>query len=233
MHWIIISILVIGLILFLTWASADVGSNIYLKVLCRRKTKERIVALTFDDGPDEEWTPRVLQVLKEYDIKATFFLIGKKVDKNPDIVNQMINDGHTIGKHSFSHQGRFPIRSQATIIDELSRCSESIYKVTNRRTTLFRPPFGVTNPTIGKVVKRLGYKTIGWSIRSFDTIKYRSREAVCRRVISKLHPGAIILLHDRCEKSDELLRNIIEIVLERKYRFVSLEELLNIGTYEN
>lgn len=232
MCWIIV-ITVICLILFMVWASADIGSNIYLKTLCKGKTTRKVITLTFDDGPHPENTPQVLDVLKENNIRATFFLIGKNVEKHPEIVERMLNEGHTIANHTYSHSGQFPASSSRKVEQELAACDEAIEKVTGKRPLLFRPPFGVTNPIIGKAARKRGYMTIGWSIRSLDTIGSRSRQDVCDKVIDKLHPGAIILLHDRCDDAGTLLKGIIAAGKERGYSFVSLEELLKIDAYED
>lgn len=232
MYWIII-ILVIALTIFLVWASADVGSNIYLKAVCKGDSKERAIALTFDDGPDEEMTPRVLDVLKQYNIKATFFLIGDKVDKHPEIVQRIVDEGHIVANHTYSHSGLFPLSSGAKVKQELLQCNESIKNAVGLRPLLFRPPFGVTNPIIGRVVNALGLKTIGWSVRSLDTMSGKTRDAICRKVEAKLHPGAIILLHDRCAKADELLESIIHSALQNNYSIIALDNMLKLDVYEN
>ena len=230
MCWIIvISLLVITL--FLVWASADISSNIYVKTICKGNSEDQVAALTFDDGPDEVMTERVLDVLKRHDIKATFFLIGEKVDKYPHIVRRMVEEGHTVANHTYSHKATFPMSSAENVRQELQKCNDAIYKATGLRTKLFRPPFGVTNPIIGKMVRRNDYTTIGWIIRSLDTVK--SREDVAKKVERQLHPGAIILLHDRCNDADVLLETIIASTIEKKYTFVPLDELLKIDAYEN
>ena len=232
MYW-VIAILLFVLTLFLVWASADVGSNIYLKAVCKGSDKKKVIALTFDDGPDELMTPKVLDVLKRYDIKATFFLIGTKVDKNPDIVKRIVEEGHIVANHTYTHSGLFPLSGKQKVKQELQKCNESIKNAIGVYPLLFRPPFGVTNPIIGKAVNVVGLRTIGWSIRSLDTINSKTRAEICRAVESKLHPGAIILLHDRCTKSDELLESIIQAALKNNYNFISLDNMLKIDVYEN
>ena len=232
MYWVII-ILAIALTLFLVWASADVGSNVYLKSVCKGAVKDKVVTLTFDDGPDELMTPKVLDVLKRYDIKAVFFLIGEKVDKNPDIVRRIVEEGHIVANHTYSHSGLFPLSGKGKVMQELQKCGESIKNAIGRYPLLFRPPFGVTNPIIGRAVNAQGLKTIGWSIRSLDTVDGKTRAEILRKVEAKLRPGAIILLHDRCAKSDELLESIIESALNRNYSFIPLDKMLKIDVYEN
>lgn len=232
MYWVII-IIVISITIFLIWASADVGSNIYLKTLCKGDKKEKVVSLTFDDGPNAEMTPKVLEILKENNISATFFLIGQEVEQNQELVRKIVEDGHIIGIHTYTHSAFFPMNSGDCVESELKRCSDAIFNVIGKRPQLFRLPFGVSNPIIGKMVRRLGYKSIGWSIRSLDTINWRSRESVYSGIIKQLHPGAVVLLHDRCNNSDKLLQQIILGIKEQGYKIISLTEMLNIDAYEN
>lgn len=232
MYWVVI-ILAIALVSFFVWASADVGSNIYLKAVCKGNDQDRVVALTFDDGPDEVMTPKVLEVLGRYGIKATFFLVGEKVDKHPELVRQLVREGHIVANHTYSHRGVFPLSSGQVVMRELLACRKSIKDAVGFSPLLFRPPFGVTNPIIGRAVNHCGLKTIGWSVRSLDTVEDKSRAEVCHRVVSKLHPGAIILLHDRCAKSDELLESIIHATLKSGYKFIALSDMLKIDVYED
>lgn len=233
MYWIVAIIIIGAVSAFLVWASADVASNVYIKTLCRGRNDERVVALTFDDGPDEQMTPRVLDVLNERNIKATFFLVGEKVERHPELVQRMVAEGHIVANHTYSHKSVFPMSKSEVVVEELQRCNDAIAKHTSKRSKLFRPPFGVTNPIIAKAVKHKNLTTIGWSIRSLDTVAKHSRESVCHRVVSRLHDGAVILLHDRCEKADVLLRILIEEIEKRGYKFVALNEIFNIEVYEN
>ena len=231
MYWIIF--IAIACLLFLIWASADIASGIYLKAICKGNTTDKIVSLTFDDGPDSDMTPRVLDVLKQNDITATFFLIGNRVKTNPEIVSRMYKEGHLVANHTYSHLSTFPLSSSSRVKQEIENTNEAIYSVVGKVPHLFRPPFGVTNPIIGKVVKQKGLTTIGWSIRSLDTISKRSRNEVCEKVVGALHPGAIILLHDVCQDTDILLKQLIPMILEQGYRIVPLNKLLSIDCYEN
>ena len=220
--------------IFLVWASADVGSNIYVKTYCKGTSKERCMALTFDDGPHERNTAKVLDVLKQHDIRATFFLVGKNVERHPELVRRMVEEGHTVAIHTHTHAISFPLSTRAKVKREIEHCQEAIYRVTGLRTRLFRPPFGVTTPGIGRVIKGLGLSTIGWSIRSYDTMRKPTREKVTEGIVKRLHPGAIVLLHDRCEGAEALLEMLIGEASKREYRFVALNEMLNIkGYYEN
>lgn len=225
MCW-VITIASIVVLTFLVWASADIGSGIYLKSFCRKQTSEMVVALTFDDGPDEVMTPKVLAILKQYNIKATFFLIGAKVVQQPHIVRELMAEGHSIGNHTYSHKGLFPLSGAKEVEMELRKCSSVIADISGEQPKLFRPPFGVTNPIIGSVVRKMGLNSIGWSVRSLDTVSKRSREDVCRSIIQQLHPGAVILLHDRCDEADILLQTLIPQIIEKGYRFTTIDNFI-------
>jgi len=148
----IVEILITLLIIFLVYASCNIRSNIYLKVFCKKQTEDKIVAITFDDGPDPVQTPKVLQVLKEQQIPACFFCIGHKVEENEELIRQIINEGHLIGNHSFTHTNHFPLYSLSRMKKDLQACQFALERVTSQKIKLFRPPFGVTNPTIAKAI---------------------------------------------------------------------------------
>ena len=145
---------------FLVYASYSIRSGIYLRSFCKKHTAEKIVALTFDDGPDSLQTPKVLQVLKEYQVTACFFCIGHKVKGNEAILQKMVAEGHLIGNHSYTHSGLFPLYGLSKMKKDLQTCQCELERVTSQPVSLFRPPFGVTNPTIAKAVRQLGYTSI-------------------------------------------------------------------------
>lgn len=221
----IVEVIIILIIIFLVYASCNIRSNIYLKVFCKKQTKEKIVAITFDDGPDPVQTPKVLQVLKEQQVPACFFCIGYKIEENEQLVRQIADGGHLIGNHSFTHTNTFPLYSLARMKKELQACQSALERVTSQKIKLFRPPFGVTNPTIAKAVRILGYTPIGWNIRTFDT-QSPTQKKVLRRIRNKLCPGSIILLHDRMPDSDLLLKEILNFIKEEGYTVVRLDKML-------
>ena len=205
----------------------------YLKTLCRRETDEPFVALTFDDGPDAVMTPRVLDTLNRYGVKATFFLIGEKVRKHPDIVRRIVGDGHIIGNHTYTHSAKFPLSGSQSVQKELADTQRIVEDIVGVKMRLFRPPFGVTNPIIGNAVRYSGLQSVGWSVRSFDTVEKRDRADVCRRIRRRLHNGAVILLHDRCKDADILLEYLLEEIRACNMQVVMLDKLLEVEKYEN
>lgn len=215
----IIALAIAAILAFLFYASYSIKSQVYMRALCRIETTEKVVYLTFDDGPDAEQTPQVLDVLKRNNAKAVFFCIGSRIAGNEALLKRMADEGHQIGIHSFSHANGFPLFSRSRMIADIRQCQQAIEQATGSTTTLFRPPFGVTNPTIGKAVKSLNLKTIGWTIRTYDTNRC-SDEKIIRRISRQLRPGAIILLHDRLPQSAERLQMVIEAVKKAGYEIV-------------
>lgn len=230
MYWVLI---VIGVLAFFVWASADVGSGVYLKTQCRRRTDAPYVALTFDDGPDEAMTPRVLELLKQHGVKATFFLIGERVRRHPEIVRRIVDEGHLIGNHTYTHSALFPLSGGRSVRREIEETQRAVEEAVGIRMRLFRPPFGVTNPILGRVVRSCGLQAVGWSIRSFDTVGRIARKRVCDRIGKALHRGAVILLHDRCREADLLLEGVLKEIAACGLQAVRLDKLFEMKEYEN
>lgn len=224
MIWACISLVIIGIGAFLFYASYSIRSGIYVKALCKKETKEKLISLTFDDGPDAHYTPQVLDVLKQFGVQATFFCIGNKAEKYPAIIRRIQEEGHLIGNHSYSHSGWFPLFSLKKMTADLQHSQQILEDITGSKITHFRPPFGVTNPTIAKAIRQSGYTTIGWNIRSFDT-KGEPPTTVYNRIIKQVSPGSIILLHDRLPNSKELLTMLLTYLTDNNYKAVRVDGL--------
>lgn len=173
--------IVLSITVFMVWASASIRSGVYVRAFCREKTDRKVVYLTFDDGPHPPETERVLDVLRERGAKATFFLIGSKVSGNEAVLRRMLDEGHTLGLHTYSHAGTFPLLSFDKMLADVNEGKRAVESVAGKKISLFRPPFGVTNPTISKVVRTLGLHTVGWDVRSFDTMFCKSSEHSCKQ----------------------------------------------------
>jgi len=219
-------ILVIALVLTLILVAIGVFNiqlSIFSNSISSINTTKNVVFLTFDDGPTAECTTRVLDTLKEYGVKGTFFCVGKQVVENKEILKRINNEGHSIGSHTMNHSWKYSFTSLKDVTSEIETGNRAIEQVIGKKVILFRPPWGVTNPTIGIAIEKLGLTSIGWSIRSLDTTIY-DKNQILTRVLSKLKPGAIILLHDRLNVTAELLPKIVEGIRERGY---SIEPLNN------
>lgn len=179
--------------------------------------QQKQVALTFDDGPAEH-TSAILDILKKEQVKATFFLIGKNIQGREELVQRMFQEGHRIGNHSFDHGFNFDWQSAANMTLELTKTNEAIYKVTGEEVRIFRPPYGVTNPNLAKAVKNSLLKSVGWSLRSMDTTA-KNETTLLQNILKQVKPRDIILLHDRCEITAQMLPDLIRILKERNYHF--------------
>lgn len=172
--------IVLSITVFMVWASASIRSGVYVRAFCREKTDRKVVYLTFDDGPHPPETERVLDVLRERGARATFFLIGSKISGNEAVLRRMLEEGHTLGLHTYSHAGTFPLLSFDKMLADVNEGKCAVESVAGKKISLFRPPFGVTNPTIAKVIRTLGLQTVGWDVRSFDTMFCKSSEHSCK-----------------------------------------------------
>lgn len=188
----------------------------------RHDNQEMKIALTFDDGPHPILTPKILDILKKYNIKATFFIVGENVINYPDVALRILNEGHEIGNHTNSHD--------AVTRDEIETCEKIIYELTDYRTKLFRPPQGFINSYVKTTSSSLGYDIILWDIDTRDW-DHASPERIYQNVTTNIGAGSIILMHDYISyrsPTPEALERMIPTLLERGYRFVVVSEL--IGT---
>jgi len=208
MIWLIIFVLFLLLLGVLFYASYSISSGVYLKALCKLKTTGKVVALTYDDGPESSSTPQVLDVLKKHNVQACFFCIGQKAEQSPEIIKRIVAEGHLLGNHSYLHKSKFPLYSKKKMTEDLLKAQRVLEDISGKQINLFRPPFGVTNPTIRSVIKKTGWDTIGWSLRSFDT-QAQTADETLERIKKKLKPQNIILLHDRMPFAAELTDKLL------------------------
>ncbi|HET8737301.1 MAG TPA: polysaccharide deacetylase family protein [Pricia sp.] len=188
------------------------------------------ISLSFDDGPNPEFTPRILQLLAQHGAKATFFCIGQQANDHPDILKQILAERHSIGNHTYTHSPSFGFFSSQRVIYELRKTKSLIKDLTGLEMNLYRPAFGVTNPQIEKAVKTLDLHSIGWSVRSLDTTA-RSEMRVLNRITSKISRGDIVLLHDTGEKTIRVLERLLVFLQEENLQSVPVERLLEIEAY--
>lgn len=207
-----------------------IGSGFHHRAICHGETGEKVCAITFDDGPDTEITPKILDVLKREKLSATFFVIGKKLEGNEPLIKRMAEEGHLIGNHSWNHSVWFDFYPARRMKQELEDTAKGISHIVGASPLLFRPPFGVLNPTLSKVLTRLSYHVIGWNVRSYDTV-HADRQKTTSRILRKLSPGSIILLHDHLQGSPELLTSLIPEIKRKGFTFVPLTHLIDIKAY--
>ena len=155
----------------------------------------REIALTLDDGPDPEVTPRILDLLDGYGIKATFFCIGRKAEQYPDLCREIVARGHAVENHSQQHRHYFSLLGPSGFTREIRAGQETLQRITGTSPRFFRAPAGLRNPFLDPVLARLGLQLASWTVRGFDT-RTRDIAKVRTRLMRGLHPGAILLLHD-------------------------------------
>ena len=186
------------------------------------------VALTFDDGPDPIHTREVLDVLDAHQVKATFFVIGHKAEKHPELIREMLERGHALGVHGFSHDRLFALRGSRRVREDLERAIRTLEIITDQTPTLFRPPIGHTNPTIARIADQLDLDIVGWSVRAGDGLASAKPADVVKRIARGLEDGAIVLLHDAAERGHRkpagvtALPEILEQIASRNLRVVPL-----------
>ncbi|CAD0006497.1 polysaccharide deacetylase family protein [Flavobacterium chungangense] len=212
--------------------SSLISSNYHVKAFCRNALeKEKKIALTFDDGPGI-YTLEILDLLKKYNVKATFFCIGKNIEIYPEIVKQIIDEGHLIGNHSYGHSPFFDFYNAKKIIGEIQKTDILLEKLTSKKINFFRPPYGVTTPSIRRALKITGHKVIGWNIRSLDG-GTKNKKLIFNRIIKRVSPGGIVLLHDTASHSVLVLEQFLQFLQQNNYKVISTEELLNLKPYED
>lgn len=227
--WLYIGI-VLAVISLFTWGSIRIQADFYLRSVCSGDRNIRAVSLTFDDGPDGLVTPMVLDILKENKVKAAFFVIGSKAEKHPEILERIEREGHIIGGHSYSHHFFFDLFSSRRMKQEMKHTAEVIFNITGKNIRLFRPPYGVTNPTVARVVKDLKLTSVGWSLRSKDTM-IKDDNVLLKRIQTSLKPGDVLLMHDSKAWTVNRLKALIKHLRDQRYTMAEIDQLLNIEPY--
>lgn len=191
------------------------------------KTSQKVLAMTFDDGPHPSLTPKLLDILKERNIKCTFFLIGNLVKIYPAIVRRIIAEGHEIGNHTWTHCS-LTSRSDEQIRSELKKSEDAVYEVAGVRPHLMRPPYGAINTRIKDLMfSEFGYSTIMWSVDPQDW-RRPGVAAVTSRLVNGAHPGAIMLSHDIHPPTITAMPAMFDQLLAKGYQFVTVSQLLNM-----
>jgi len=198
-------------------------------------TNDPVVALTFDDGPDPVYTPRLLDVLARYSARATFFMIGARAERLPELVTRVATEGHVIGNHSWDHPS-FPLISREEKRQQVVACAQAVHPHDGK---LFRPPYGDLDFDSWLEIDKLGYQAVSWRVdpRDWDD---KPATRIVQTVLTKLHPGAIVLLHDGLFDARERrffprgsTISAVDFILNRLtgiVRFITIPDLLVCGT---
>jgi peptidoglycan/xylan/chitin deacetylase (PgdA/CDA1 family) len=220
-----------GLVLYATYGVLWPQCGMYGDALSRGKPGTRRVALTFDDGPHPVTTRAVLELLGAHGARATFFVLGHKVEAHPEVVREIHAAGHTLGIHGFQHDRLFSFRSPGYARRQVERTRLAIAAACGVSPSLFRPPVGFASYRTFRGAERACARVIAWSVRSLDGVRNADPERVARRVIERLEDGAIVLLHDAAEHDDftpasiAALPEILHALRERGLTPVGVDQL--------
>jgi peptidoglycan/xylan/chitin deacetylase (PgdA/CDA1 family) len=193
-------------------------------------TQSKVAALTFDDGPDTLYTAQILDILKRYKIKATFFVVGQRAKAYPKMISRIVREGHALGNHSWDH-ANFSKLSPQEARKEIIKADQVLDSITGHHSKIFRPPYGAVTPDNSRAISAMGYKIINWSVDTRDWAGTQPQE-IMRIFNRQITPGGIILQH--CSGGKSLnntivaLEQIIASLQSKGYRFVTIPELLSI-----
>jgi peptidoglycan/xylan/chitin deacetylase (PgdA/CDA1 family) len=201
----------------------------------RRDAQE--IALSFDDGPNEPYTSQVLDVLKRYDVRATFFVIGSNAERHPDAVRRLAAEGHEIGNHTFDH-GVLPLRGPGHIRETVRAASDTVQRIAGIRPRLFRAPHGWRNMWVDRIARQEGMESVAWTLGVFDTAR-PGADVVRERTGRGLGNGSIVLLHDGrgtetgtdSSQLVEALPGIIQDARQRGYRFTTIGRMVDASRH--
>jgi peptidoglycan/xylan/chitin deacetylase (PgdA/CDA1 family) len=203
---------------------AEILRNASHNKLMRGPRAGRYIALTFDDGPHPKYTPQILEILRRYNVEATFFVVGMMAERYPKLVKAEIGGGHDVGNHTYHHVN-LNMTPPAYVATEIKACGEVLDSITGRPPHLFRPPGGDYNDQVAEVSDALGYQMILWTDDPGD---YASpgEDVIEQRTLDAASPGGIILIHDGIQQTIDVLPKLIKDLKSQGYEFVTIDEML-------
>lgn len=210
-------------------ANADAQYLKKFQAYYAQDTKEKVLYLTFDAGYENGYTAKILDVLKKQKVPAAFFLVGNYLETNPELVKRMVKEGHIVGNHTFHHPDMSQISTMEDFSKEIGDLEKLYQKTTGEKMKPFyRPPQGKYSEKNLKMAKKLGYHTIFWSLAYVDWYESQqpSREEAFKKLIPRVHPGAIVLLHSTSKTNAEILDELLNKWKDMGYTFKALDQLV-------
>jgi peptidoglycan/xylan/chitin deacetylase (PgdA/CDA1 family) len=237
--WIAALGVLVAAIAVFVWAIFCVNSSFWIETLWRSPQQPKAVALTFDDGPDLHFTPQVLDILAAKQVPATFFVVGERAKRHPDLLRRAHEMGHAIGNHTHTHSLRFHFRHWNGLRREISACNVAIHTAIGLEPRLFRAPQGIKTPALGDVLTERDMTVIGWKARGMDYV-IRDPMRIARRIIRGAVDGGVLVLHDggglqgSTDRSAtlEALPVVIDSLRDRGYTFLRVDRLFNVAAYQ-
>jgi len=229
-----LGIIILGVILFTIFF--DQAVIVRRGTIYRVRSPEKVVALTFDDGPSADWTPKILDELKKARLPATFFMLGNHVEQYPQVARRVVAEGHEIGNHTYDHHVLIYYKPEE-LEREINDAQRAIKSVTGVETKYFRPPKAWLTAAEKKQIKQMGYKTILWSLNSKDWVTFHDKQ-ITAYILNNIHSGDIILFHDsggvftteggNRKQTVKTIPRLARKLREKGYRFVTISELLSL-----
>ena len=231
--WSIFFLLALALIFagVVFYGVVSIRANLFTETICKNPAAKDQISITFDDGPHPEFTPKLLEILKRENIRATFFCIGHKMKNHPELVRRLHEEGHLIGNHTYSHSQFIDLSRISTFAQEIEKTTDLTEELIGKKPRFFRPPIWHHQSSRGRRNKKSRVLSIGWSIRSFDTVNQET-DKVVQKVTRKLKSGDILLFHDHLEWSSEILEKFLKEVRQTEFKIVPLDELIKEKAYE-
>ncbi|MGE7948980.1 polysaccharide deacetylase family protein [Lysinibacillus sp. NPDC093688] len=238
-YYLLIALCIFGIFLFFVneKSFADKGRKYYEEagqILWDINTDEKVIALTFDDGPHKKYTPAILDILDKYNAKATFFIVGENAEKNPELAYRIHEEGHELAIHTYTHPFRTNI---SNLMKEIKQTHATIYGITGYAPVLFRPVKGQYTDSMIDAIAKAGYKVVMWSWH-LDTFDWKSPgdKKITNTVLKGAKPGSVVLFHDGGGNREQTVRALEKILPELEnqgYKFVTISELLEIQQLNN
>jgi peptidoglycan/xylan/chitin deacetylase (PgdA/CDA1 family) len=202
----------------------EVARGLHFAELMKGDPRRREIAITFDDGPHPEYTPKLLEILARYKARATFFVVGTKAEENPCLIQAEYSAGHSIANHTYHHVNLTRIPSRLVAV-EITACGDVLKKITGEKCHLFRPPGGDYNRPVAETANDLGYTLVLWTINPGD---YASpgKNVIEERTLARLANGGIILIHDGVQQTVDILPQLLEILQKMGFKFVTVDEMM-------
>ncbi len=237
--WLVAAAIALGIFAFFSWTIVRANSGFWSETLWRAPGGARVVALTFDDGPDVWFTPRVLDILAEKRVTATFFVVGERAERHPELIRRAHDMGHAIGNHSHTHSLRFHFRHERGMRQEIGDCNRVIRSAIGLEPRLFRAPQGLKTPALGDVLREHGMAAVGWQVRGMD-YWIRDPARIARRIVERAVGGGVLVLHDGggfqggSDRSATLraLPLVIDGLRARGFTFARIDELFDVAAYQ-
>lgn len=218
------------------------GSSLLVPTISAGPRDRPRIALTFDDGPDRQTTPRIAKLLEDHGMRGTFFCIGERLEAHRQLGERLATAGHELGNHSHRHPRTLNLRGPRGHEREILPAADAIRSITGAGATaapLYRPPIGLRSPPLARVVARLGLRVVTWSLHSRDTARNVASAAIVERVLSRVRPGDIVLFHDGHDRGAiartatlEALEQIVPQLVARGLEGVTVSELLGSAGLE-